>query len=174
MKRSGPMKRTPFARSQPMGEHRPERIKPVAVALTRPVNYGAPANDAVMAIVKEPKGKAGKYAPNAEERAWMDAIVAHGCIACRIDGHGFTPPAVHHILRAGRRIGHLFTLPLCQPGHHMDGLAKGVISRHPYKARFEAHYGTELELLAKLQALLATDSTVIKQHPLETPPCNTH
>lgn len=52
MKRSGPMKRTPFARNQPTGELRPERIKPVAVALTRPVNYGAPANDPVMAHPK--------------------------------------------------------------------------------------------------------------------------
>lgn len=155
MKRSGPMKRTPFARNQPKGEQRPERIKPVAVALTRPVNYGAPANDAVMSIVKEPKGKAGKYAPNAEERAWMDAIVAYGCVACHIDGHGFTPPAVHHILRAGRRIGHLFTLPLCDPGHHQGGQSKGVVSRHPWKAKFEAKYGTEVELLASLRSTLS-------------------
>jgi hypothetical protein len=28
-----------------------------------------------------------------------------------MDGLGFRPPAVHHILRGGQRIGHLHTLP---------------------------------------------------------------
>ncbi len=86
----------------------------------------------------------------------MDAIVAYGCIACRIDGLGITPPAVHHILRGGQRIGHLFTLPLCDPGHHQGGQAKGVISRHPWKAQFEARYGTEAELLDVLRVALKT------------------
>jgi hypothetical protein len=30
------------------------------------------------------------------------------------------------------------------------------ISRHPWKARFEAKYGTELELLARLRSELTT------------------
>lgn len=84
----------------------------------------------------------------------MSAIVEHGCIACRMDGHEPRPTAVHHMLRGGQRIGHLFTLPLCDPGHHKNGEQFGFISRHPSKARFEQRYGTEAELLAGLKVAL--------------------
>jgi hypothetical protein len=101
-----------------------------------------------------PKGieaKPGKRKPTAIEAKWMASIVEYGCIACRLDGHQPRPTAVHHIVEAGRRLGHLFTVPLCDPGHHQNGAALGLISRHPYKARFEAKYGTEFELLARLK-----------------------
>lgn len=81
----------------------------------------------------------------------MDFIVSYGCIACRLDGMGHRPPAVHHILRGGVRMGHLHTLPLCDPGHHQCGQQFGMLSRHPEKARFEQHYGTESELLEILR-----------------------
>ncbi len=110
---------------------------------------------------KEPvKAKPGKRAPTAEEARWMSDIVSYGCIACRFDANGLAPinwqqrPAVHHILRGGRRIGHRFTLPLCDWGHHQNGETLGMVSRHPFKARFEAMYGTEDQLLRQLcQAL---------------------
>jgi hypothetical protein len=106
-----------------------------------------------------PKGieaKPGKRKPTATEARWMAAIVDYGCVACRMDGllvrgadgvYEAQRPAVHHILRGGRRIGHLFTLPLCDPGHHQNG------------ARFEARYGAEFELLAKLKAELGVFSS---------------
>lgn len=168
MKRGAPMKRTPMKRSAPLenrqqfipelipGE-RPERIKPVATPLQRPVRYAAPSNDAVFTVPKGEKAKPGKGAPNAEEREWMDWIVSYGCVACRIDGLGFTPPAVHHILRGGRRMGHLFTIPLCDPGHHQGGESRGAVSRHPWKARFEERYGAEADLLARLQAAYSAE-----------------
>lgn len=106
------------------------------------------------------KAKPGKRAPTVDEKRWMDAIVQFGCVACHIDAERAPPgfgtayicvrPAVHHILRGGQRIGHRFTLPLCDPGHHQGG----PISRHPFKARFEQTYGTEDELLRKLCAAL--------------------
>lgn len=105
-----------------------------------------------LAHPKPAPAKPGKGAPTKKERAWLDAIVRYGCIACRMDGLGVRPAAVHHILRAGRRIGHLFTLPLCDPGHHQSGAATGMVSRHPNKAQFEKQYGTEAELLAQLQS----------------------
>lgn len=101
-----------------------------------------------------PKGEAakpGKRTPNAEERRWMDFIVSRGCIACWLDGMGHRPPAVHHILRGGVRMGHLHTLPLCDPGHHQNGRQFGMVSRHPDKAQFEQRYGTEKSLLEILQ-----------------------
>jgi len=103
---------------------------------------------------KGPEAKAGKRAPTADERAWMDAIVAYGCIACRLDGLPPRPAAVHHILRGGVRMGHKYTLPLCDPGHHQGGQQFGLVSRHPWKARFEQRYGVELFLLSHLQGVL--------------------
>lgn len=105
-------------------------------------------------LVKGPKAKPGKRAPTKDERAWMDAVAAYGCIACRMDGRGFRPAAVHHILRGGLRIGHRFTIGLCDPGHHQGGQPLGLISRHPWKTRFERRYGTEMQLLAHVQRVL--------------------
>lgn len=88
------------------------------------------------------------------EQEWMDKIVRLGCIVCANEGN-FTPAVVHHLLKGPRRIGHLFTIPLC-PAHHSSGLYnKRLISRHPWKRAFEARYGTEAELLAKVRELCA-------------------
>lgn len=88
------------------------------------------------------------------ERAWMDAITQIGCIVCflfeRAPG---TPGAVHHLKRGGRRIGHLDSICLCDPGHHQNGGAQ-KISRHPFKARFEQAYGTEESLLSKSRQIV--------------------
>ena len=88
--------------------------------------------------------------PTKAEKAWMDKIVRLGCIVCLIQGRGYVPPAVHHILKGSRRQGHMQTIPLCQPGHHMYAPKEsGEVSRHPDKARFEAKYGTEEYLLER-------------------------
>lgn len=84
----------------------------------------------------------------------MSQIVEHGCIACVLDGMMPRPTTVHHIIRGGQRMGHLWSLPLCDPGHHQSGDAFGLVCRHPWKARFEARYGTELQLLAMLRLKL--------------------
>jgi hypothetical protein len=102
----------------------------------------------------------GKVAPTAAERAWMDSIASFGCIVCWLH-HGIkTPAAVHHILSGGRRMGHLYTIPLCDPGHHQGGSDTGpFISRHPWKARFESAYGTEMDLLAAVRILIGAQAT---------------
>lgn len=111
----------------------------------------AAASDEVRAAPKGVKAKPGKCTPTAEEARWMSAIVEYGCIACALDGRWHRPAEVHHILRGGRRMGHLYTLPLC-PGHHRDGTGDpGLIARHPWKARFERIYGAEMDLLALMQ-----------------------
>lgn len=85
----------------------------------------------------------------------MDAITQLGCIVCWMLGHPGTPGVPHHLLtEGGRRIGHLSTICLCDPGHHQHGgLLK--ISRHPNKFRFEKAYGTEETLLEKSRQLVA-------------------
>lgn len=146
------LRRTPFRR-KPVHEPAVEREPRPLARLERVPNYGGGTSGP---IPKAEKAKPGKRTPNAEERAWMDAIVRFGCIACWLDGLGFRPCAVHHLLRGGRRIGHLFTIGLCDPGHHQNGQQLGMVSRHPWKARFEAKYGTEAELLARLRAEIGT------------------
>ncbi len=109
----------------------------------------------VVPLPKGLKAKPGKRTPTKDEAEWMGKIVAHGCVACWIDFGRGVAPAVHHILRGGVRLGHLFTLPLCDPGHHQNGAQFGMVSRHPWRKRFEARYGTEIELLEKLRKELA-------------------
>jgi Recombination enhancement, RecA-dependent nuclease len=81
------------------------------------------------------------------ERRWMDAITQLGCIVCLMTGRGPTPAEPHHMLRGGRRMGHLFTIPLC-PIHHRSGRDdEEVTSRDQCQRRFEARYGSEQSLL---------------------------
>ncbi len=124
-----------------------ERIKSPLIGMRGEVRGTYASSQAVVAAPKGVKCKPGKRAPTKEESEWMDKIVRLGCIACILDAKPTRPTAVHHILSGGRRIGHLFSLGLCDPGHHQNGGPIGLVSRHPYKARFEAKYGTELELL---------------------------
>ena len=90
------------------------------------------------------------------EREWCDQITAIGCVVCLLFHNApGTPGAVHHLLRGGRRIGHLHTICLCDPGHHQNAPAgSGKVSRHPNKTRFEAKYGTEEYLLDRSRELV--------------------
>jgi hypothetical protein len=144
------MKRSGFARKQYLRQSAP--LVPLAEPARATLLRRADGKDgAVVAIPKGPKAKTGKRTPNAAEAAWIARILEYCCIACRIQyGDSIrTPAEVHHILRGGQRIGHLFTLPLCTT-HHRGG----PFARHPYRARFEKQYGTEMELLERLQAEL--------------------
>ena len=69
-----------------------------------------------------------------------------GCIACRKEG-GFTDyVSIHHIDGRTKPMAHWKVLPLCGP-HHQDMGINGFIPVHPYKARFEAAYGKQENLL---------------------------
>lgn len=86
----------------------------------------------------------------------MNQITQLGCIVCRMNGV-HTPAEVHHMLSGGRRMGHLFTLPLC-PLHHRSGRNdEEVVSRDQNQRRFEARYGTEESLLTAVRKLVATE-----------------
>jgi len=136
-------KRTPYARAP----------RSALVPVTRGVRTACV--DVARAHPKGEKARPGKRAPTIEETRWLDAIVRYGCIACRLDGMQPRPTAVHHIVDGGRRLGHLFSLGLCDPGHHQGGESLGLVSRHPWKARFEQRYGTEMDLLAFLRREIA-------------------
>lgn len=93
-----------------------------------------------------------KVPPTSAEREWMAFVADFGCVACWWQFGVKTPCAVHHIVEGGRRIGHMMTIGLCDPGHHQNSPTAEMISRHPNKARFEAAYGTEYEMHAFLLA----------------------
>lgn len=98
--------------------------------------------------------KTKKIPPTAAESRWMAAVVELGCVVCLKHHQVQTPAAVHHIVEGSRRLGHFYTIPLCDPGHHQNSPTSQKLSRHPHKARFEKKYGTEYELLSYVQTIL--------------------
>lgn len=78
-----------------------------------------------------------------------------GCIACMKDGYRNTYVSIHHIDGRTKPGCHSLVLPLCA-GHHQDGTGedKSLLAVHPWKARFEKRYGTQLDLLAECMHLL--------------------
>ena len=80
------------------------------------------------------------------DSARLAAISDMSCIVCRQEGYD-TPAEPHHLVQAGRRLGHQYTVPLCF-NHHRSGLRTAeVVSRHPHKTEFERRYGSEQTLL---------------------------
>ena len=77
-----------------------------------------------------------------------DKVLQLGCIVCLLHYDApHTPCEIHHIDGKTRDDAHQRTLGLCH-GHHRAGQGtEPFISRHPYKARWEAAYGTEEFLL---------------------------
>lgn len=148
------MRRSPMPRGKGFKRtERPERA-PVILRPVERTGVYAPSTSVVVSVPKGEAARPGKRAATNEEERWLKAICEFGCVACWLDGSPWREPAVHHILRGGRRMGHLHSLPLCDPGHHQSGQQFGMISRHPWKAQFEAKYGTEQQLLERLQLLL--------------------
>lgn len=93
--------------------------------------------------------------PTAEEARFMDAIAGLGCIACKKDGFENLWGSIHHIDGRTKPGAHFLVLFLCA-GHHQAGTGenKSLIAVHPDKARFEARYGTQRELLAECIEML--------------------
>jgi hypothetical protein len=138
------MKRTAIAR-KPLPPRRSPEVTPI-VECRGVVRRVA---DTVVVFPKGVKAKPGKRTPTVEETKWMDAIARYGCVACRVLQATVDcgPTEVHHILRGGQRLGHLFTIPLGQPHHR----GPSYFARHPWRMRFEQAFGTEYELLAKVK-----------------------
>lgn len=88
------------------------------------------------------------------ESAWMDAIQQIGCIACIVDEKPTSIAEIHHMLSGGRRLGHLFTLPLCFWHHRSGRNDEQVVSRDQNQRRFEARYGKESDLLEKVRQMV--------------------
>ena len=92
----------------------------------------------------------------------IDAFRKIGCIACSILGLRNFGYDVHHLVDKGYRShsgGDMATIPLC-PWHHR-GVGAGLDIGHlgpslaVNKRAFVKHFGTERELLAKVNELLS-------------------
>lgn len=112
------------------------------------------------------KGMKGR-SPNAFEKQWHDALASLGCIACYQDGIHQPIVSIHHIDGRTKPNAHIFCLPLCA-GHHQDGTGndKQMIAVHPWKSRFEARYGTQMQLLEVCTTLLLGKFDIEKIHDL--------
>jgi len=88
------------------------------------------------------------------ERKWFDEITQLGCIIDRLQSGAFVPPERHHLLKGGKRIGHVDSIPLCAAHHRSGRKDDACVSRHPWKRAFEKRYGTEEFLLEKTRELV--------------------
>lgn len=79
-----------------------------------------------------------------------------GCISCRQEGNYNSWVSIHHAKGRSRPGCHMWVLPLCEAHHQDNGTA---IARHPYKARWEAKYGNEEELIRQMWAELGVEFT---------------
>ena len=88
-----------------------------------------------------------KKRPNKIERERLQAVADMPCYACFIEGREVAAE-VHHIRSntgLGLRPSHFATIPLC-PTHHRTG----KVSVHLGKKAFVKRYGTEKEILEKV------------------------
>jgi hypothetical protein len=144
VKRSGPLKRssTPMKRS------------PMA-----PPKAAAPANGAKPKAARKLTSHERPVSA-AEKQLWDRMASEIGCIACRVAGRATSEyVSIHHIDGRTRPGCHLLVLPLCA-GCHQQGTGndKSLVAVHPNKARFEKLYGSQLELLDMIHAILGMQS----------------
>jgi hypothetical protein len=100
------------------------------------------------------RGMKGR-APTAAEAAFMNRMGALPCICCDKDGWNNWEISLHHIDGRTKLGAHFLVLPLCA-GHHQAGTGNNptLIAVHPDKARFEARYGKQMDLLAECMEIL--------------------
>lgn len=86
------------------------------------------------------------------ERDHLCKIARIGCIVCLEQGHGPTPAEIHHPRRGqgmGQKASHFEAIPLCHAHHRTGGFGVAI---HAGQKTWEAHFGTEAELLEKTRA----------------------
>lgn len=97
----------------------------------------------------------GRTPTKAERELWGALACRIGCIACHLDGQPNFHVSIHHTDGRTKPDAHKKVLPLCAAHHqHDDTDPAGRIGVHPYKARFEAKYGTQAELIELCMSML--------------------
>ena len=86
-----------------------------------------------------------KKKPTKAESDHMGTVAGLGCIICKMPAH------VHHLPVQGGQKDNFKVIPLC-PLHHQHGNIGVAV--HSGRRSFERNFGTELELLKKVNKLL--------------------
>lgn len=86
-----------------------------------------------------------KKPPNKEEKEHMGKIAMMQC--CAANGDCSPGTEVHHITKTGRRLGHMFTIPLCKNHHGPQTPLPFGEAVHKGTKTFESQYGTQMKLL---------------------------
>lgn len=96
--------------------------------------------------------------PTSAEKKHMELVSKLPCIACEKDGFFNDYISLHHTDGRTKPGAHFKVLPLC-PYHHQhdDKDPWQRIGIHPYKAKFEALYGTSDELLDEIQSKIGIE-----------------
>lgn len=84
------------------------------------------------------------------EKQHLDRVAALGCIVCRNLELGETPAEIHHCSTGtglSVRADNYHCIPLCHIHHRTGGNGMAI---HAGRKSWEANFGTELELLAKV------------------------
>lgn len=82
------------------------------------------------------------------ERQHLGKVAAIGCIICRM------PAEIHHVrtgMGMGQRNTNFNVIPLCHKHHRTGGHG---VALHAGKKTFEAKFGTEKELLEKVNEMI--------------------
>lgn len=71
-----------------------------------------------------------------------------GCIVCRLEGHGYVYPALHHptTMRDGTKAPEMLRIPLCDHHHQNGGHGEAI---HAGYQTFMQNHGGEPYLLAE-------------------------
>ncbi|MEM1113251.1 MAG: Ref family recombination enhancement nuclease [Pseudomonadota bacterium] len=97
---------------------------------------------------------AKKKRPTKAQREHMDRVVQLGCIVCLNLGYEDSPAEFHHTRTSAggaQKSDVVLGIPLC-PIHHRTGGPGLAI--HAGQKTWEAHFGTEEELIAQVHELL--------------------
>ena len=82
------------------------------------------------------------------EREYLNKVAALGCIICE------SPAEIHHVragVGMGRKSSNFDVIPLCHVHHRTGGYG---VAFHAGKKGFETNFGTEVELIEKVQKML--------------------
>jgi len=116
-------------------------------AFTRKATTKAPATRSTL--------KSKQRAVTATEKEYWSRLASLGCCACLKEGVFEPDVSIHHIDGRTKPECHQLVLPLCA-SHHQDGTGKNphYLAVHPWKTRFEARFGTQLDLMSYCFELL--------------------
>lgn len=99
---------------------------------------------------------------NASEKRYHDLLCSVvGCIACRKTGDYTNYVSVHHIDGRTKPNAHWLVIPLCAHHHQDLGFSSDFIPVHPYKTRFEAAYGKQIDLVRECVELLLEGGFIV-------------